>query len=531
MFHKWIALSLALCIAATGCASSGGASVASSQAPAASGKATTASGRISVLRLAGGTDWGAPGVYLHSSRGPGNAKKDLIFASLLEADEKGIVGWMAESWQVDGNNYTFTLHPDAKFHDGEPLTAEDVAFTIDYYREFPPVSNPLGAGDKFLVTDYEVLDPQTIRLTVAASDATTLTNLGGFEILPRHIWEKVKDPMTYNEPDALIGSGAYRFSAYDGATGSYEFLAFNEFCAGKPAADAIQFVPVSDELLAFENDEIDIAVLPADLYDRYSADPAIGMVEKANDMGYKLLVNFEKQPEFLSLALRKGLYQALDRQAVVDKVFRGMGAVGSAGYAPAGSIYFNDACEQYPYEPEAANRLFADQKRSVRLIAANAGNDVKIAELIKNDLTAAGITVEVAAYDSAVRDEMVNAGDYEFALVGNGGWGGRAPAYLRTVFSDLSKNKGGNPHSMGPIGYSNERITELAEAQQLETDFDRRIAIFKELQLAISREIPLVVIATQSSYSIYRKDVYDGWMKTYDYQQAEQNRLSYIDRT
>ena len=150
---------------------------------------------------------------------------------------------------------------------------------------------------------------------------------------------------------------------------------------------------------------------------------------------------------------------------------------------------------------------------------------------LENDLTAAGIEVEVAAYDSAVRDEMVNAGDYEFALVGNGGWGGKAPAYLRTIFSDLSKNRGGNPHSMGPIGYSSERITELAEAQQLETDFNRRVEIFQELQLEISREIPLVVIATQSSYSIYRKDYYDGWMKTYDYQQAEQNRLSYLKRS
>ena len=48
--------------------------------------------------------------------------------------------------------------------------------------------------------------------------------------------------------------------------------------------------------------------------------------------------------------------------------------------------------------------------------------------------------------------------------------------------------------------------------------------------MEISREIPLVVVATRSSYSMYRKDVYDGWMKTYAYQQAEQNRLSYMLR-
>ena len=527
---RYLAWSLALLIAVSGCAAPPASSEASGAAEASPSGTQAENGRVPVLRLAGGTDWGAPGVYLHASRGPGNAKKDLIFASLLEADEKGVVGWMAESWKVDGNNYTFTLHPDAKFHDGEPLTAEDVAFTIDYYRQFPPVNNPLGAGESFLISGYEVLDPQRIKISVNRSDAVTLTALGGFEILPKHIWELVEDPMTYSEPDAFIGSGAYCFSSYDGAAGSYEFTAFDGFCAGEPAADRIQFVPVSDELLAFENGEIDIAGLPADLFERYASDPSIGMIEKANDMGYKLLINFEKHPEFLELAMREGLYQALDRQAVVDKVFRGMGAAGSAGYAPPGSIYYNENCVQYPYEPEKAAALFAGKGISVAMIAANSGNDVKIAELVKNDLTAAGIEVEVVAYDSAVRDEMVNAGDYEFALVGNGGWGGKAPAYLRTIFSDLSKNRGGNPHSMGPIGYSSERITELAEAQQLETDFDRRVEIFQELQLEISREIPLVVIATQSSYSIYRKDYYDGWMKTYDYQQAEQNRLSYLKR-
>lgn len=137
--------------------------------------------------------------------------------------------------------------------------------------------------------------------------------------------------MTYSEPDAFIGSGAYCFSSYDGAAGSYEFTAFDGFCAGEPAADRIQFVPVSVSCWPLKMGKSISAGLPADLFERYASDPSIGMIEKANDMGYKLLINFEKHPEFLELAMREGLYQALDRQAVVDKVFRGMGAAGSAG--------------------------------------------------------------------------------------------------------------------------------------------------------------------------------------------------------
>ena len=64
----------------------------------------------------------------------------------------------------------------------------------------------------------------------------------------------------------------------------------------------------------------------------------------------------------------------------------------------------------------------------------------------------------------------------------------------------------------------------------LETDFEERKQMFKELQLLVSQQIPVIVLANQSSFSMYRSDYYDGWMKTYAYQQAEQNRLSYMQR-
>ncbi|MBT9775723.1 peptide ABC transporter substrate-binding protein [Clostridium sp. MCC353] len=485
---------------------------------------------VDTLKLEGGTDWGAPSPFLNASRGPGTAKMNLVFASLIDEDENGDIPWLAESWTIEGNDYTFTLYPDTAFHDGEPLTTEDVAFSIDYYKEHTPVSNYLGTGDSFIVDHYSIVDDRTITITVKESMADTLTNVGSFVIIPKHVWEKVEDPNTYTGDGYLTGSGAYMCTAYDGATGSYELTAFDGFKGGKPAAGRVLFVPVSDPLLAFENGEIDITSMPADLKDRYAGDSSIGIVEKANDMGYKLLINFEKCPDFLDTGLRKALYAALDRQAVVDKVFRGAGSVGSAGYVPEGSIYYNDKCVRYEYDPETAKAAFDGKGIEVTLLAADSGDDVAIAELIKLNLEAAGVKVNVAAYDSATRDDMVNGGDYELALVGNGGWGNNPPKYMRTIFSDKSKNQGGNPHSMGPIGYSNEEITKLAEDQMYEVDFEARKQMFKDLEALVSEEVPLIVVANKSSYSMYRKDYFDGWMKTYAYQQAEQNRLSFMER-
>lgn len=485
---------------------------------------------VEALKLEGGTDWGTPNPFLNESRGPGTAKMRLVYASLLEKDETSDVSWLAESWGFEGNDYTFTLFDNLTFQDGTPLTTEDVAFSIDYFKEYPPVSNSLGAGEKFIVDSYTIVDDKTITITVKEANADTLSNLGSFVIIPKHIWENVDDPYSYKGDGYLVGSGAYKCTEYDGATGSYEFTAYEGWVNGRQAAEKIQFVPVSDAILAFENGEIDITSMPADLMDKYLNDSSIGVVEKANDMGYKMLINYEKCPDFLDIKLRQAIYATLDRQSVVDNVFRGAGTVGSAGYVPEGSLYYNEDVIKYEYDPEEAKEVFDGKGYNITLLIADSGDDVSIGEIIKNNLEAAGITVTVAAYDSATRDAMINEGDYEFALVGNGGWGNNPPTYMRTLFSDESKFSGTNPHSMGAIGYSSEEMTKLAEAQVYETDFEARIKMFKDLEYLVSEEIPIFVIANKSSYSMYKKDYYDGWMKTYAYQQAEQNRLSYMAR-
>lgn len=484
--------------------------------------------RLETLKLEGNTDWGVPSPYLHDPRGPGTAKMKMVFDSLLDADENGNIPWLAKEWSRDGNVYTFTIHSDALFHDGQPVTTEDIAFTIDYYEKYPPVTNQLNVGGKSIIQSYQIVDQHTIKLTVDELWATTLLRLGSFVILPKHIWETVDDPYTYNEPDALIGCGGYKITSYEPATGSYEFMAFEDYYGRKPVAERVLFVPVSDPLLAFENNEIDITNVPADTMARYESNPNIGMIGKDNDMGYKLLINMEKMPAFQELDMRKAVYHALDRQAIVDKVFRGNGSVASAGYVPQTSIFYNEDVIKYPFDRESAQKVFRDKNLSVQLLISSSDVDVKMAELIKNDLENAGMKVNVVAVDGKLRDQRIFNGEYEFSLVGNGGWG-RTPDYLRTLYSTEAKFTGSNPHFMGAIGHHSDIITKLAEDQLKELDFDKRMNMLKELQYEISKEIPIIVVATQTSYVMFKNDYYGDWVKTYDYQQLEQNRLSYFE--
>jgi len=98
-------------------------------------------GIVDTIRLAGG-DYGYPTPFQHYPRGPGSFKMNLIFDALVEKDDEGIIPWLAENWDIstDGTEYTFYLRKNVKWQDGQDFTSNDVKFTIDYVKKYPPVS-------------------------------------------------------------------------------------------------------------------------------------------------------------------------------------------------------------------------------------------------------------------------------------------------------------------------------------------------------------------------------------------------------
>ncbi len=510
---KILSLVLVLALMVTACGAKEG------EKPVEEGKLEEAREDL-VINLPGG-DWGYPNPFAHYPRGPGAARMRLIFDSLLEKDGEGYIPYLAESYNVsdDGLEYTFKLRDGLKWTDGKDLSYEDVKFSMEYLGEHPAVFDQLQNKDKDYIKDIEILD-DAIKITVKEADATTLSSLGTSRIIPKHIWENVEDPTKFMDEASVIGSGPFKLAEYNQEQGAYKFVRNDDHWA-KVNPKELNCVPVSDDLLAFENGEIDLSYITPDLLSKYEGNKDYKIVKSPAFYGYKLLLNMEKRPELLEKDLRQAMYYGLNREEMVEKVNRGSGIVANPAFLSPDNKFYNDKVKKYDFDLEKAKELMDGKKYKFSLITADGQDEIKLAELMKMSLAEIGIELEVKTVDSKTRDSMIDKGDYEIILNSHGGWGGD-PELLKNQYANTGDNK-------NVKGYINEEINKLSEEQAKKTNEEERKEVIHKLQEVIAEELPVLPLYNTIELSVYRPAKYDGWTHIFDHHTMTHNKLSYVD--
>lgn len=496
--------------------------------PTGGGQAADENKEPVIVRLEGG-DWGFPQPFTHYSRGPGMSKMWFIFDSMLEKDEQGYIPWLAESWDIKDGGKTFIFHirPGVKWHDGQELTAADVAFSIEYFQQFPPVSIFQMAFDPDFLQEINVIDTHTLELRVAEPRATFLEQVGSVRIIPQHIWAQVTEPEKFTGPEAVIGTGPLMLIDYSKEHGTYRYQKNPNFWGPEPALDYLEFIPVSDPLLALEKGEIHAATIPADLVARFSADPNFGLMEKPAFWGFRLRFNFERIEEFNNEEVRQAFAYAIDRQDLVDKFARGAAIPASMGILSPHHRWANPNVPQYQHNPEKARELLAGAQVTTPLqleLLVGGGREVRLGEILKEQLAQVGIELTVVSADGRARDARIAEGNYQLVLVGHGGWGSD-PDFLRTRFAQA----GGNWFS-GTPGYSNPLVNNLAQAQMVEMNEAERKKIIFELQQVLAEDVPEIPLLLTTEQMAYNKQVYSGWRHVFDHHEPSHNKLSYLKR-
>lgn len=266
--------------------------------------------------------------------------------------------WLAEYIKPvseDRRVWEIKLKEGIRWHDGTPLTAEDVAFTFHYYREGPSNRWTHHCSAVPGMEEVTVVDKLTVRVTSAKPmpnfDKVTAADLA---IIQKKQWEPVAEPLKFM--DLQIGTGPYKLVDYK-ADEYYRFVANENYFMGKPLVSELVLVMIKDPSVMFtalKSGEIDGAArhLAPELLEQWIADPNIKVAESPSLWGVWATLNLGREP-FIGKEMRRAISFALNRDSLLETIMLGKGKSGTHGW-PHPDAYWTKQGLSQPYNPQQA---------------------------------------------------------------------------------------------------------------------------------------------------------------------------------
>lgn len=364
----------------------------------------------------------------------------MLFTPLIQYDAKlNPVPWLAQRWEMTDTAVTFHLRNDVKWHDGQPVTAEDVKFTFDMAKDSTAASL-IGSAYLGLVKSATVIDPHTIRFTFTAPHAQALDDFWWAPI-PKHLLQNTPPAQlasaAYNR--APVGSGPFKFSAWKpNETLTLEAnTAFPAGMGGRPRLDRVIFRIIPEpttmvtELVNGTTDVIGWTLQP-DQAVQVQAQQGLTL-KHFPSREFTYLAWNGTRPPFNDPAVRRAMGMAVDRPSIIKGLMRGF-AVPAAGVIPAWSPMHSESAP-LPFDPNAAKQALAQagwtdtnrdgvvEKNGRPLsfvLMVNTANRTHqdMAQVIQQQLKAVGAQVEVRTQEFQTMLRQFKARDYD-AVIAN----------------------------------------------------------------------------------------------------------------
>lgn len=376
---------------------------------------------------------------------------------------------IAESYEIseDGLDYTFHLRNDATFHDGTPVTAEDVVFSIELYK-----TSEYQGSQISMLSSVEATDEQTV---VCHLDSPYAPFLGG--ILSPFICSK---EYYESDPDAFVtdpvGSGPYKFVSR--ATGSNVILEANEdYYRGAPAIKDLSFEVIPDtatKAIALQTGEINFAEIDSSVLAQLEANPDIAVTEVPTSSFCYVSMNLEKEP-FDNVLVRQAINYAIDRENLIAVCYDGEAEVNSNICAKSRSGYSEDQLE-YTYDPEKAKALLEEAGITTPynlgeiLVAEKYSN---LATVIQNDLKAVGLEVSISVKEFNAYINDLTSGNYSITALNM-----TLEGDTQTLEMAFTTDYIGTANN---ARYSDAEMDELFNQTRSETDPEKRLELFNQI--------------------------------------------------
>ncbi|MBI4277183.1 MAG: ABC transporter substrate-binding protein [Armatimonadetes bacterium] len=439
-----------------------------------------------------------------------------IHNALLEVNENFVLERvLAERYTAapDGSVYTFHLRRGVKFHDGREFAAEDVKYTYEWYLN--PANNAINAANFAGVDRIEIPDRYTVVVKMKDANAAFLRRGATTLIVPAHYHSRVGE-RSYKT--AAMGTGPFRLKEWRPA--EYTLLeAFDQHFRGRPPLDFLreEIVPeASVRAIGLRTGASDGSVWPLLAEDslRFAGDRNFTVFRTITTGLNHFPINNDL-PFFADKRVRQALMHAIDRQRLIDDVFKGTAVLAHANLSPAVQQWYNPNVKKYPYSPERAKALLTeagwvpgrdgirvkDGRRFSFTCAVITGDRVRRpeAEVVQQDLATVGVEMKIVEKPVATINTQLPRGELDASLFNwtYGGTGGE-PDASATLRSGQLRNFS---------RYKNPRMDELLARGLREVDPAKRKRVYNEVQDLFAEDVPFLYMMYWHWFDIFSRRI------------------------
>ncbi len=451
---------------------------------------------------------------LSFSNAPDRDVNRLVFSGLIRFDGKGIAQVdLAENMGVsmDGTLYNFTLRKNAIWHDGEPVTADDVVFTVDLLRE-GGAAVPADLQEFWQNVECVKLSDDSLQFRLPEPFAPFPDYLA-FGILPKHLLDGLNLEAMIDSPFNLapVGTGPYRFDSLiveNGAIQGVSLVANEKYYGSRPYIDQIVFRYYPDSasaLQAYQNNQVQgIGTITQDVLKAALAEPELGIYTARQPQLSMVMFNLKNQdvPFFQEVKVRKALLKGLNRQWIVDRVLQGQAVVADGPILPGTWAYY-DELKGETYDGDAARSLLKEAgyilasegdvvrkndkgvSLSFTLLHPDDEAHTRTAEFIRSSWAKLGVLVQLepVPYDSLVRDYLEQR-TYQAALVDLNL--SRTPDPDPYPFWDQAQAVGGQNYTQ----WESRIASDYLEQARVSANILDRARLYRSFQTIFVREYP-----------------------------------------
>lgn len=434
---------------------------------------------------------------------------------------------MASKWEVskDGKVYTFHLRPGMKWHDGKPVTAEDVKFSFDAIFD-----KAYGAAEKIVymegIEKVEVVDPLTVKFHLKNTYFLNFNTIADLWIIPKHVYGDVEKSKKMTRE--LVGSGPYKLEKFD--RGQRIVLKRNPDWYGFETPewkgfanfDTVTLRFVKEDAVSFEmakKGDLDLEALTAEFYEKKAVGNPWGKtvfknkVENASPKGYAFVGwNFRKDL-FQDKETRLALAHLMNREEINKKFRYGYSAL-ATGPTYLQSEYASKKVKPLAFDPKKAQELLAKagwkdsdkdgvldrvingKKTDFRFSLIHANKDAeKYWTLYREDLKKAGIDMDIRYLEWNSFLKMLDDGNFEAVALA---WSGSSDWDPKQIWHSASAVPGGSNF----IYYKNPEVDKLIDQARFEADKKKRVALLQKVYESIADDAPYVFMFNDR-YSFY----------------------------